>query len=134
MSGSVAIAASSPGLVIALSAPWIGTRAEQAPAANPRFDALASLAEAKMKEYGVPGVALGIVADGGTSDPRTRRDQRRGSAAGHRAHRLPDRVHLEDVRRDRDDAARRAGQGRPAGARPHYLPDFRCATKRRAAT
>ena len=54
-------------LVIALAAPWIGTRAEQAPAANPRFDALASLAEAKMKEYGVPGVALGIVADGGTT-------------------------------------------------------------------
>jgi CubicO group peptidase (beta-lactamase class C family) len=33
-------------------------------ASNPRFDALASLAEAKMKEYGVPGVALGIVQDG----------------------------------------------------------------------
>src|SRR5512133_2879489 len=31
---------------------------------DPRFDALASLAEAKMKEYGVPGVALGIVRDG----------------------------------------------------------------------
>jgi CubicO group peptidase (beta-lactamase class C family) len=31
---------------------------------NPRFDALASLAEAKMKEYGVPGVALGILQDG----------------------------------------------------------------------
>jgi CubicO group peptidase (beta-lactamase class C family) len=30
-------------------------------ASNPRFDALASLAEAKMKEYGVPGVALGVV-------------------------------------------------------------------------
>jgi CubicO group peptidase (beta-lactamase class C family) len=34
------------------------------PAANPRFDRLASLADAKMQEYGVPGVALGIVADG----------------------------------------------------------------------
>jgi len=33
-------------------------------ASDPRFDALASLAEAKMKEYGVPGVALGIVQDG----------------------------------------------------------------------
>jgi CubicO group peptidase (beta-lactamase class C family) len=33
-------------------------------AADPRLDALASLAEAKMKEYGVPGVALGIVVDG----------------------------------------------------------------------
>src|SRR5258708_22231012 len=32
-------------------------------AANPRFDALVSLADAKMKEYGVPGVALGILAD-----------------------------------------------------------------------
>ena len=32
--------------------------------ADQRFDALASLAEAKMREHGVPGVALGIVADG----------------------------------------------------------------------
>jgi CubicO group peptidase (beta-lactamase class C family) len=31
---------------------------------DPRFEALASLAEAKMKEHGVPGVALGIVHDG----------------------------------------------------------------------
>jgi CubicO group peptidase (beta-lactamase class C family) len=31
---------------------------------NPRFDALVSLTEAKMKEFGVPGVALGII-DGG---------------------------------------------------------------------
>jgi len=28
---------------------------------NPRFDALVSLTEAKMKEFGVPGVALGII-------------------------------------------------------------------------
>ncbi len=33
-------------------------------AADPRFDALAALAEAKMKEYGVPGAALGITHDG----------------------------------------------------------------------
>ena len=33
-------------------------------AADPRFDALVSLAEARMKDHGVPGVALGIVADG----------------------------------------------------------------------
>jgi CubicO group peptidase (beta-lactamase class C family) len=33
-------------------------------AADPRLDALATLAEAKMKQYGVPGVALGIVQDG----------------------------------------------------------------------
>jgi CubicO group peptidase (beta-lactamase class C family) len=31
---------------------------------NARFDALVSLAEARMKEYGVPGVALGIVFGG----------------------------------------------------------------------
>jgi CubicO group peptidase (beta-lactamase class C family) len=31
---------------------------------TPRFDALVSLADAKMKEYGVPGVALGVIADG----------------------------------------------------------------------
>lgn len=33
-------------------------------AANSRFDALVSLTDAKMKEYGVPGVALGIVSGG----------------------------------------------------------------------
>ena len=32
-----------------------------------RFDSLAALTEAKMKEYGVPGVALGIVHDGTVS-------------------------------------------------------------------
>jgi CubicO group peptidase (beta-lactamase class C family) len=31
---------------------------------DPRFDALAALAEAKMKEFGVPGMALGIVQNG----------------------------------------------------------------------
>jgi CubicO group peptidase (beta-lactamase class C family) len=30
-------------------------------ASNPRFDALVSLTEAKMKEFGVPGVALGVI-------------------------------------------------------------------------
>jgi CubicO group peptidase (beta-lactamase class C family) len=35
----------------------------QAPA-DPRFDAIAALAEAKMKEFGVPGVALGILQNG----------------------------------------------------------------------
>jgi CubicO group peptidase (beta-lactamase class C family) len=33
-------------------------------AADARFDAVAALAQAKMKEFGVPGVALGIVHDG----------------------------------------------------------------------
>jgi len=37
------------------------------PAANPRFDALVALTEAKMKEHGVPGVALGIVSSGAVS-------------------------------------------------------------------
>lgn len=35
----------------------------QAPS-DPRFDAIASLAEAKMKEFGVPGVAIGILNNG----------------------------------------------------------------------
>ena len=39
------------------------TLAAQAPA-DPRFDAIASLAESKMKEFGVPGVALGIISNG----------------------------------------------------------------------
>ncbi|MDQ6611658.1 MAG: beta-lactamase family protein [Gemmatimonadota bacterium] len=34
------------------------------PAADPRFDALVSLTTAKMKEYGVPGVALGVIHNG----------------------------------------------------------------------
>jgi CubicO group peptidase (beta-lactamase class C family) len=34
------------------------------PTGNPRFDALVSRTEAKMKEYGVPGVAIGVVTDG----------------------------------------------------------------------
>jgi CubicO group peptidase (beta-lactamase class C family) len=32
-----------------------------------RFDAIAALAEAKMKEYGVPGVAIGIISGGTTT-------------------------------------------------------------------
>lgn len=37
-------------------------RAQTTP--NTRFDALTSLADAKMKEYSVPGIALGVIADG----------------------------------------------------------------------
>jgi CubicO group peptidase (beta-lactamase class C family) len=41
------------------------SRAVSAQAAgDPRFDAIASLAEAKMKEFGVPGLALGILNNG----------------------------------------------------------------------
>ena len=46
-----------------------GLGAQGPAAANPRFDALVSLTEAKMKEYGIPGVALGII-DGGTVTTR----------------------------------------------------------------
>ena len=49
--------------LIAIPSPAPRAIHAQSPAA-PRFDALVSLTEAKMKEYGVPGVALGIVADG----------------------------------------------------------------------
>jgi CubicO group peptidase (beta-lactamase class C family) len=42
-----------------------GLRAQARP--DPRFDALASLVESKMKEYGVPGVALGVLRDGEVS-------------------------------------------------------------------
>ena len=38
-------------------------------AANPRFDAIVALTEAKMKEYGVPGVAIGVI-DGGVATTR----------------------------------------------------------------
>jgi CubicO group peptidase (beta-lactamase class C family) len=38
-----------------------GARAQDA---DPRFDALAKLAESKMKDYGVPGAALGVLQNG----------------------------------------------------------------------
>jgi CubicO group peptidase (beta-lactamase class C family) len=34
---------------------------------DPRFTSIASLAEAKMREYGVPGVAIGIISGGSTT-------------------------------------------------------------------
>jgi CubicO group peptidase (beta-lactamase class C family) len=40
------------------------TPTAQAPASRGRFDAIVSLAEAKMREYGVPGVAIGIIENG----------------------------------------------------------------------
>jgi CubicO group peptidase (beta-lactamase class C family) len=54
--------------LVLITIAWSRAGAQPArPAANARFDALASLAEAKMKEYGVPGVALGVMADGSTT-------------------------------------------------------------------
>ncbi len=44
----------------AIAAPSLRAQAST----DPRFDAIAALAEAKMKEFGVPGVALGIVSNG----------------------------------------------------------------------
>jgi CubicO group peptidase (beta-lactamase class C family) len=38
--------------------------AAQAPASRGRFEAITSLAEDKMREYGVPGVAIGIIENG----------------------------------------------------------------------
>ena len=48
---------------------WLATGVAFAPvfaqtSADPRFDAVATLAEAKMKEFGVPGVAIGILNNG----------------------------------------------------------------------
>jgi CubicO group peptidase (beta-lactamase class C family) len=58
MKASVVAAGTALGLAL-LGGPLVA----QHPA-SPRFDRIASLAEARMKEYGVPGVALGVIADG----------------------------------------------------------------------
>jgi CubicO group peptidase (beta-lactamase class C family) len=47
----------------------VGRSAHAQSSSAARFDALVALTEAKMKEYGVPGVALGII-DGGTATIR----------------------------------------------------------------
>jgi CubicO group peptidase (beta-lactamase class C family) len=44
-----------------IAVPLASGRELRAQASSPRFDALVSLTEAKMKEFGVPGVALGII-------------------------------------------------------------------------
>jgi CubicO group peptidase (beta-lactamase class C family) len=48
-------------LAIVLAAVLSGDELRAQSPSNPRFDALVSLTEAKMKEFGVPGVALGII-------------------------------------------------------------------------
>lgn len=48
--------------IVLLGAPLATARAQAA--ADPRFEALVTLTEAKMKELGVPGVALGVIHDG----------------------------------------------------------------------
>ena len=50
---------------------FVGDRELRAQSAtNARFDALVSLTEAKMKEYGVPGVAIGIIEEGSSTTLR----------------------------------------------------------------
>lgn len=51
-------------LVSAVSGATLELRAQSA--TSPRFDALVSLTEAKMKEHGIPGVALGVIDGGAT--------------------------------------------------------------------
>ena len=46
------------------AASWVTPRSAAQTPDNPRFTAIASLAEEKMREYRVPGVALGIVENG----------------------------------------------------------------------
>ena len=55
-----------PALVAVLGATNTGAQAQSTPAvrSDARFAALMSLAEEKMKAYGVPGVSIGIVHDG----------------------------------------------------------------------
>ena len=45
----------------------VGSSVALAQSTDARFDALATLAEAKMKEFGVPGVALGVLHNGNVS-------------------------------------------------------------------
>jgi CubicO group peptidase (beta-lactamase class C family) len=52
-------------LFLAVLIGGIGTHV-RAQSPDPKLDAIVSLAEAKMKEYGVPGVAIGIVSGGTT--------------------------------------------------------------------
>jgi CubicO group peptidase (beta-lactamase class C family) len=45
----------------------VATPTARSQATDPKLDALVSLAESKMKEYGVPGVAIGILSNGAVS-------------------------------------------------------------------
>jgi CubicO group peptidase (beta-lactamase class C family) len=51
--------------LVAIAAVWLSNASPRAQApADARFDALAALAESRMREHGVPGLALGIIHDG----------------------------------------------------------------------
>ena len=47
-----------------LAISWIALAEARAQKADPRFDAIATLAQARMKEHRVPGVAIGIIDNG----------------------------------------------------------------------
>ena len=84
--------------------------------ANPRFDALVVAGRSEDERARRAGRRPRDRGRRRGHYPRARRHQRRGPAARRRAHRLPDRVDLQDVCGDGDDAAGRAGQGRSARA------------------
>ena len=98
------------------------------PTADPDFGALDAKIQAGMARYGIPGVAVGVLAQG--------REYVRGygvtnvdcSRAGRRRHPLPHRLDHQDLHRHHRDAAGGAGHARPRGARAHLparLPDLR---------
>jgi hypothetical protein len=67
MTASVSSTLATVCLTVALIAIPSGSRQDLHAQTSPRFDALVSLAEGRMKEYGVPGVALGIISGGDVS-------------------------------------------------------------------
>jgi CubicO group peptidase (beta-lactamase class C family) len=58
------VALYAPALIAVL---WAGSPARAQTASDARFEAIVSLAEAKMKAFGVPGVAIGIMNGGSTT-------------------------------------------------------------------
>jgi CubicO group peptidase (beta-lactamase class C family) len=54
-------------LILAAALACFGADLAAQASADPRFDAIATLAESKMKEFAVPGVAIGIIANGTTT-------------------------------------------------------------------
>ena len=105
----ILFAAAAPGLVC----PRLRRRKRRRTA---KFDAIVALAEAKMREYQRAGRRHRHPRQRRDHDARARRDQRQRAAARHRGNGLSDRLDLEDLRGDDDDAAGRAGQSRSEGA------------------
>ncbi len=56
--------ASAAAVALITAPPLLHAQSSPSAATDPRFAALVTLAEAKMKAYGVPGVAIGLVHDG----------------------------------------------------------------------